>query len=470
MQGARKTAGQGVLALLGLLMALALPMAIAAAPPEEFHVPVEYYKMPNGLRVVLSQDHTAPTVCVGVYYRIGFRIEPKDRTGFAHLFEHMMFQGSKNLGKMEFIKLIQTNGGILNGSTRFDFTNYFEVVPSNKLETILWAEADRMSGLAVTEDNLKNQQGVVGNEVKVNVLNRPYGGFPWIDLPMAANTNWYNAHNFYGDLTDIEAAKLDEVKQFFDTYYAPNNAVLVVVGDFENADTKKLVEKYFAGIKSAKVPPQPDLTEPRQEKEKTVIKKDPLAPRPAIAIGYQMPERNKPEYYAMGLLEQMLIEGDDSLLRQELVQKRGLTDSIEGGINMLGNMFNYKGPMLLAADVTYDPTTKPETMIEAIDAVVEPLRAKPIDQKSLDRARVKLRSSLYDTMGEFGGFGLMDLLASFALFDDNPARVNDLVSQFNKVTPELVQKTAQEYLRSTNRTVIELQPAPKDAAAPAKNQ
>jgi predicted Zn-dependent peptidase len=207
---------------------------------------------------------------------------------------------------MEFIKLIQTNGGILNGSTRFDFTNYFEVVPSNKLETILWAEADRMSGLAVTEDNLKNQQGVVGNEVKVNVLNRPYGGFPWIDLPMAANTNWYNAHNFYGDLTDIESAKLDEVKQFFDTYYAPNNAVLVIVGDFENADAKKLVEKYFAGIKSAKVPPQPDLSEPRQEKEKIVVKKDPLAPRPAIAIGYQMPERNSPEYYAMGLLEQIL--------------------------------------------------------------------------------------------------------------------------------------------------------------------
>jgi predicted Zn-dependent peptidase len=459
MQGARRGTGQGVLALLGLLLALALPAAAAAT--EEFHVPVEYYKLPNGLRVVLSQDHTAPTVCVGVYYRIGFRIEPKDRTGFAHLFEHMMFQGSKNLGKMEFIKLIQTNGGILNGSTRFDFTNYFEVVPSNKLETILWAEADRMSGLAVTEDNLKNQQGVV---------NRPYGGFPWIDLPMAANTNWYNAHNFYGDLTDIESAKLDEVKQFFDTYYAPNNAVLVIVGDFENADAKKLVEKYFAGIKSTQVPPQPDLTEPRQEKEKIVVKKDPLAPRPAIAIGYQMPERNTPEYYAMGLLEQMLIEGDDSLLRQELVQKRGLTDSIEGGINMLGNMFNYKGPMLLAADITYDPTTKAETVIGAIDAVIEPLRTKPVDQKTLDRARVKLRSSLYDTMGEFGGFGLMDLLASFALFDDNPARVNDLVSQFNKVTPELVQKTAQEYLRSTNRTIIELQPAPKDAAAPAKNQ
>jgi len=434
-------------------------------------VPVEYYKLPNGLRVVLSQDHTAPTVCVGVYYHIGFRIEPRDRTGFAHLFEHMMFQGSANLGKMEFIKLVQSNGGILNGSTRFDFTNYFEVVPSNKLETVLWAEADRMSGLAVTEDNLKNQQGVVGNEVKVNVLNAPYGGFPWIDLPMAANANWYNAHNFYGDLSDIESAKLDEVKKFFDTYYAPNNAALVVVGDFENADAKKFVEKYFGPIKPSQLPPQPDLTEPRQEKEKTITKTDPLAPRPALAIGYHMPDRNTQAYYAMGLIEQMLLEGDDSLFYKELVQKRGLTDGVEGGINMLGNMFNYYGPMLLVADVRYDPTTKPETVLAAMDAAIEPLTTKPVDQQLLDRSRVKLRSSLYDTIGQFGGFGLMDLLASFALFDDDPARVNSLVAQFDKVTPEIIQKTAQEYLRSTNRTVIELQPAPKDAAgAPAKNQ
>ncbi len=471
MQAQGKGAACRVLAGLLVAVFLVVPARIAAATGEEFHVPVEYYKLPNGLRVVLSPDHTAPTVCVGVYYRIGFRIEPKDRTGFAHLFEHMMFQGSKNLGKMEFIRLVQQNGGILNGSTRFDFTNYFEVMPSNKLETVLWAESDRMSGLAVTEANLKNQQGVVGNEVKVNVLNAPYGGFPWIDLPMAANSNWYNAHNFYGDLSDIESAKLDEVQKFFETYYAPNNAVLALVGDFDPAEAKKLVEKYFGPIKPSQLPAQPDLTEPRQEKEKRVDKKDPLAPRPAVAIGYHMPGRNTPDYYAMGLIEQMLIEGDDSLLHQELVQKRGLTDTVEGGINLLGNMFNYNGPMLLTASLTYDPTTKTETVVEAIDAVVEPLRSKPVDQKSLDRARVKLRSSLYDTMGQFGGFGLMDLLASFALFDDDPAKVNSLVAQFDKVTPEQIQKTSQEYLRPTNRTIVALEPAPKPAAeAPAKNQ
>ncbi len=457
------------------LFALALFVALAWRSPSyaatgaaNFHVPVEYYKLPNGLRVVLSPDHTAPTVCVGVYYRIGFRIEPRDRTGFAHLFEHMMFQGSANLGKMEFIKLVQSNGGILNGSTRFDFTNYFEVLPSNKLETALWAEADRMNGLAVTDDNLKNQQGVVGNEVKVAVLNAPYGGFPWIDLPMAANSNWYNAHNFYGDLNDIEAAKLDEVKKFFSTYYAPNNAALAIVGDFEIADAKKLVEKYFGPVKSADVPPQPDLTEPRQEAEKRITKTDALAPRPALAIGYHMPDRNTPEYFAMGLIEQMLIEGDDCLLYKELAQKRGMTDSVEGGINALGNMFNYNGPMLLFADVRYDPSTKADDVLKAMDTAIEPIREKPVDAQLLERSKVKLRSSMYDSMGQFGGFGLMDMLASFALFDDDPARVNTLEAKFEQVTPELIQKTAKEYLRPENRTVIELQPKPKESAAPEK--
>jgi zinc protease len=205
------------------------PNAFAAAGAA-VHFPVEYYKLPNGLKVVFSEDHTAPVVTVAVYYKIGFRVEPKDRTGFAHLFEHMMFQGSANLGKMEFIRLVESNGGILNGSTRFDFTNYYETLPSNKLETALWAESDRMRGLAITDANLKNQQGVVGNEVKVNVLNRPYGGFPWLDPPQIANTNYYNAHNFYGDLKDIEAATLSDVQEFFKTYYAPNNAALALVG------------------------------------------------------------------------------------------------------------------------------------------------------------------------------------------------------------------------------------------------
>src|ERR1700693_4935204 len=261
-----KRAARVLAVVMGTILAGLTPLNAGPTSAPEFKVPVEYYKLPNGLRVVLSPDHTSPIICVGVYYRIGFRVEPRDRTGFAHLFEHMMFQGSQNLGKMEFIKLVQQNGGVLNGSTRFDFTNYFEILPSNKLETALWAEADRMSGLAVTEDNLKNQQGVVGNEVKVNVINQPYGGFPWLDMPQYAKTNWHNAHNFYGDLKDIDDATLPEVQSFFKTYYAPNNAALAIVGDFDSAQAKQFVEKYFGGLKSSQLPPQPDLTEPRQEK------------------------------------------------------------------------------------------------------------------------------------------------------------------------------------------------------------
>lgn len=271
-------------------------------------VPVTYYKLANGLKVVLSPEHSAPLVTVAVYYNIGFRIEPRDRTGFAHLFEHLMFQGSKNLGKLEFIKLVESNGGVLNGSTRFDFTNYFAVVPSHKTETLLWAEADRMRGLDITQDNLKNQQGVVANEVKVNVLNQPYGSFPWIDLPMAAFTNWYNAHNFYGDLKDLEAATLADAKTFATKYYQPQNAVLVVTGDFEEAAAKAWIEKYFASVPSQKVEALPDLVEPRQEQEKTVSRVDKLAKKPAVAFGYQMPPRGTPEYYAMGLIDQILVQ------------------------------------------------------------------------------------------------------------------------------------------------------------------
>src|SRR5881394_2709318 len=462
-------AGRAFTLLAALVLLWTVPANAGPSSAAEFKVPVEYYKLPNGLRVVLSPDHTSPTICIGVYYRIGFRIEPKDRTGFAHLFEHMMFQGSQNLGKMEFIKLVQQNGGILNGSTRFDFTNYFEVLPANKLETALWAEADRMGGLAVNEDNLKNQQGVVGNEVKVNVLNRPYGGFPWLDMPQYANTNWYNAHNFYGDLRDIEAATLPDVQQFFKTYYAPNNAALAIVGDFDTAEARKLIEKYFAGIASVAQPKEPDLTEPRQEQEKRASKPDTQAKRPALAVAYHMPARNTPEYYAMGLIDQILLEGDDSRLYEELVQTRGITGGLEGGINLIGNMYNYNGPMLWIMDIYHDNNVKDEDILAAIDSVIEPLRTKPVDQKTLDRALVKIRSDFYDQVSQFNGFGRADMLASFALFDDNPQRINDIESQFRKVTPTLIQKTAQEYLRPTNRTILTIEPKAGENTQAAKS-
>ena len=421
-------------------------------------MPITYYKLPNGLRVILSPDDTAPTVVAAVYYRIGFRVEPKDRTGFAHLFEHMMFQGSQNLGKMEFIRLVQQNGGVLNGSTRFDFTNYFELLPSNKLETALWAEADRMKGLAITDENLKNQQDVVINEVKNAVLNQPYGGFPWLWMPQYANSNWYNSHNFYGELKDIEAATLADVQAFFKTYYAPNNAALAIVGDFDPGEATAMIAKYFAAIAPADLPPPPDLSEPRQEEEKTATRPDPLANRPALAFSYHMPPRNSPEYFAMGLLDQMLVQGDDSLLYQELVKKHGFTGEVAGAINELGNMFDYDGPMLWTTSLFHDATVQPEQILAAVDTVIEGLRSKPVEQSLVDRSITKMRSYLYDTLTQFGGFGRADLMACYALFDDDPSCIDSLESEFRKVTPQLVESTAREYLRRTNRTVLLIDP------------
>jgi zinc protease len=448
------------------------PRALAAAVPDaprpaSLNVPVTYYKLANGLKVVLSEDHSVPVATVAVYYNIGFRIEPRDRTGFAHLFEHMMFQGSANLGKNEFFRLVQGMGGTLNGSTRFDFTNYYAAVPSNAVETLLWAEADRMRSLEITQENLTNQQGVVKSEVRVNVLNRPYGGFPWLDIPQYANQNWYNAHNFYGDLEHLDAATLEDVREFFDTYYAPNNAALVVVGDFDPAQVETWIEKYFGPIASRPVPALPDLTEPVQTAERRASKKDALAPRPALAIAYHVPPRWTPEHFAFGLLDEVLLQGTDSRLHQDIVQRRGLTDSVSGGINLLGNMFNYSGPMLWTAALIHDPEHTEETIMGAFDANIERVTREPVTQAELDRARAQIRSSLYDLVGSSTRLGLADLLACFALFDDDPGRINRIEAEFAKVTPEIMLATAQQYLRPANRTVLRIEPGAGGAAPDA---
>jgi zinc protease len=444
------------------LRALTLAAAALSAPltASAQNIPIEYYKLDNGLKVVLSRDASVPTVAVGVYYDIGFRIEPKDRTGFAHLFEHMMFQGSKNLGKNQFIGLIESSGGQLNGSTRFDFTNYYEVVPAHALERTIWAEADRMRGLDITQENLTNQQGVVKNEVKVNVLNQPYGGFPWIDMPTAANTNWYNAHNFYGELEDLDAATLEDVQKFFKQYYAPNNAVFVLNGNFEPAQAKQWIQKYFGVLPRVELAAKPDITEPRQEAPREKSRHDPKANRPALALGWHAPQQMTPEYFAMGLLDQILVQGRDSRLYRRLVQEKGLTAGIGASMNGLGNMFNIKGPTLYTLNMIHDNDKPAETLIAEIEAEVQRLQNEPVSKEELDRAVTKMRSQLYSIWEGFVGFGRADMLASFALFYDDPQWINRLEAEFKKVTPELIQQVAKEYLRTTNRTVVKVSNKP----------
>lgn len=460
--------------LVALLVMVAAPSqaqrrkkaAAPAAPPAavpRLNVPVDYYTLRNGLRVVLSRDTTAPTVGVGVYYKVGFRTEPHDRTGFAHLFEHLMFQGSRNLGKLQFVKLIENNGGILNGSTRFDFTNYYEVVPSHVLETILWAEADRMKGLAIDQANLDNQRDVVKNEVRVNVKNQPYGSFPWIDLPMVANTNWANAHDFYGDFKDLDAATLENAKAFFKTFYAPNNAVLAVVGDFEPAQTRAWIERYFGGVERSESPVAPDVIEPRQASERRHSRVDSLANRPALGVAWHVPPRWTPEWFAFGLIDQILAEGRDSRLFDKLVTQKSLTGDVSAGINWgLGNQFNYEGPMLWELSMFHDTGTPAQALLDAMDQEIELLRTRPVDAATLERAKTKMRSQLYGVADEQYGLGKLDLLASFALFDNDPGRINALEKNFDAVSAALIEKTAKDWLRRENRTVYTIVPGAKN--------
>ena len=276
------------------------------------------------------------------------------------------------------------------------------------------------------------------NEVKVNVLNQPYGSFPWIDLPMAANENWYNAHNFYGDLKDLDAATLEDVRAFFKTFYSPNNAVLVVTGDFAADQTKAWIQKYFASIPPAKLPPPPDLREPRQEKEKRAERTDALATRPALGIALS-PARSVHARVVR-------VRPDRSGHRPRApthcsttswCASKGLTGDVNAGINWgLGNMFDYSGPMLWMAQFFHDATTPSDKLLAGIDGVVETVRKEGLDQATLDRARVKMRSGLYANLEQFAGFGRANLLASFALFDDDPSRINRLEEEFAKVTPD----------------------------------
>ena len=433
---------------------------MTTAPAFQLEIPVEQHTLDNGLQVVLSPETSAPVVLVAVYYHVGMRLEPRGRTGFAHLFEHLMFQGSEHLGKMELVQRVQQNGGTLNGSTRYDFTNYFEVLPKHTLDLVLWMEADRMRGPVITDAELDNQRDVVKNEIRVNVLNQPYGGFPWIDMAERAYANWHNAHNGYGDMVDLDAASLEDARAFFDSYYSPANAALVVVGDFEPAAALETVRRYFEDIPAAPRPEPPDVSEPAWTEERRFTKDDPLANQPAVAVSYQSPDRDAPEYFAMGLLDQALLQGDDSALHQELVNRRGITGSVGGGINFLGNMFNAQSPLLWTASLIHDDKFDTDAVLEAFDAAVEPLRAAPLDGAAFDRAVTKARSSFYDSLSStvYPGFGRADLLASFALIDGDAARINEVDARLAAVTPQLVHEVARDYLRPDGRAVLSINP------------
>lgn len=437
---------------------------------DPLHIPVESTTLENGLRVVVSPDSTAPVATVGVYYNIGFRLEPRGRSGFAHLFEHMMFQGSEHAGKMMHIKLINSSGGVLNGSTHYDVTNYYESVPSNALERVLWLEADRMRALKVDDENLRNQRDVVKEEVRVNVLNQPYGGFPWLDMPPIAFRNWPNAHNFYGDFADLDAATLADVQQFFRTYYAPSNAVLLVLGDVTPAEAFALARRHFADIPAGLPRPVADTSEAPFEGERRGEVEEKFGTLPGIAVGYRAPERRTPDWYALAMLDQALHGGRAGRVYRRLVQEQQIAVDTGGGIHYpVGDLFDYNGPTLLVSRMLYKPEYSPEQMLAAYDDVLDAVRQQGIERDELDEVKVKFRSDYFSSLeGGHGGYipryGLMHYLACFTLFDDDPLLVNSILDGFNAVTLEQVRAAAQKYLDPARRALVIRRPSKKGAA------
>ena len=452
-----------------IAFAAALLTAVAAsAQPaaSKFSVPVEYFTLPNGLKVVVSEDHTAPVVLVEVSYNIGFRIEPKGRTGFAHLFEHMMFQGSGQVKKMEHVALVQQAGGVVNGSTRFDYTNYFELLPSNGLELALWLEADRMRSLDVSAENLKNQQNVVSEEVRVNVLNQPHAAFEWLDIWQRANSNWNNAHNFYGDLADLEAATLEDVRTFFKTYYAPNNAVLVVVGDASAAEVRKLAEKHFGNIPRQTIPASPDVSEPPQKEQRHFSREDKLARTPALAVAWHLPPRMTKDFFALSVLDPLVVGDESARLYQKLVRQDRLAMSVQGAFNFLGTNWDMKGPMLFTLRVDYLNDKNATQVLDAVESVLSEIREKGISEAELAQAKTALRSGFLESVegGFIPMFGRADLMAAFALFDNDPGRINTILDELEKVTVADVKAAAARWFVPANRTSIDSRPAAKPTA------
>jgi predicted Zn-dependent peptidase len=418
---------------------------------------VERLTLKNGLRVVLGPDRSAPTVGITVNYDVGFRSEPEGRTGFAHLFEHLMFQGSANLEKGEADKLIEGNGGIMNGSTRSDYTNYISMLPANALELGLFLEADRMRGVRLTEENLQNQIDVVKEEIKVNVLNRPYGGFPWIDLPPVMFETFNNAHNGYGSFVDLENATVEDAQGFFDTFYAPANAQLSVTGDFDVDAITALIERHFGDIKKRKAPKVPDCSEPLPTAERRERKTDPMAPMPALAAGYRVPDPIKKldDFLAAVILVEVLTDGEASRLHQRLVKEDRIASHVMGMVGTFGDPFDVRDPTMLQL-LAYHPGGTADAVLRAFDEEVERIVSDGLDPEEVSRVQTSLVSSHLQRLDN-----LLQRSMFMATLEQQRRRaelVNDLPEHLAAVDAASVVAAAETWLRPDRRAVLEVEP------------
>lgn len=415
-------------------------------------------KLKNGLRVLIVEDHTAPVVSVAINYDVGSRNERQGRTGFAHLFEHMMFQGSDNVGKSEHFILIETNGGGMNGTTNQERTLYFETLPANQLELALFLEADRMRGLDISKENLDNQRNAVQEERRLGLDNQPYGRlFEKFDETMYDNFAY--KHSVIGSMEDLNAASVEDVREFFRIYYAPNNAVLALVGDFKLDDALAKIKKHFESIPSQPKAETVDTTEPAQTSERRYTVDDPLAQLPLLVIGYKGVIGNTADAYALQVLGTVLGSGQSSRLYQKLVKEKQL--AIGAGSGSAAR----RGPGAFQINMTIAPGKKAEDAEAVVYEEIVKLQKEPIADWEMEKAKQFARRSAVQSRQSSLGLAISLVEATVAYNDPN--LVNTRYDKIAAVTKADVQRVANTYLKQANRTVGLAVPKPKAAAAPA---
>jgi len=406
----------------------------------------------NGLRVITVEDRRAPVVAISVNYNVGSRDERRGRTGFAHLFEHMMFQGSENIGKSEQMILVINNGGTMNGTTNEDRTVYFEALPSNQLDLILFLEADRMRSLAITKENLDNQRNAVQEERRRGLDNQPYGKSGEIQQELLYD-NFAYKHSVIGSMEDLNAASVEDVAAFFKTYYAPNNAVLVLVGDFDTRDAIARIEKNFASIPRQPNPPAIDMTEPEQKAERRTTVDDVLARAPRVDIAFKAVSGNTADFYALQVLAGALQGGQSSRLYQKLVKEKELVTSVGGFMDEkrgLGALYTFA-------------TLRPGATMADVEAIIyqeiERLKKEPIADWELQKAKNTTRRGIVN--GLQSSLSRAINLSQYAVYYNDPGLINTRLDKVSAVTKDDVQRVANKYLRDTNRTVVITMPKAK---------
>jgi predicted Zn-dependent peptidase len=447
--------------LIGLLtFALLASVSIFAVPKaSSVHVAFKETKLKNGLRVITVEDHSAPVIALSITYNVGSRNERQGRTGFAHLFEHMMFKGSENVGTGEHFFLVFNNGGNMNGTTNEDRTNYFEALPANQLDLALFLEADRMKSLAITKENLDNQRNAVQEERRSGVDNQPYGKSGEVQQELLYD-NFAYKHTTIGSMEDLNAASVEDVAAFFKMYYAPNNAVLVLVGDFNTADALKKIRQNFESIPKQPNPPPVDMTEPQQTAERRATLDDVLARAPQVDIAFKAVPGNMPDFYALQVLSASLQSGQSSRLYQTLVKDKQLVTSVFGFAD------EKRGTGAFYISATLKPGGKTADVEAAIYDEIARIQKEGIADWELEKAKNNTRRNFIN--GLQSSVSRANTIGHDTVFYNDPNLINTRLGKVAAVTKADVQRVAIKYLTATNRTVVITMPKAKGAATAAK--